>query len=211
MIKHILTALPLLALGITTATASPAPTGWYLGLGVGGAAVDLDDAESDLRSDGWLIREKEDTGGALRMYLGYQINPIIAVETGFVRFGEFELEVRDPGSTRDGFREEWEGSAVYVDAVAGLDLTASWRVFARLGIARSRMESQLYEVIDREPFRRSRETANSTDLKFGLGVEYTFTHWGLRLDVESYRNVGDDGSTGEVDVGLITLSAHYRF
>ncbi|MCC5812906.1 MAG: outer membrane beta-barrel protein [Ectothiorhodospiraceae bacterium] len=211
MIKHILATLPLLALGITTATAGTAPTGWYLGLGVGGAAVDLDDAESDLRSDGWLIREKEDSGGALRMYLGYQVNSIIAVETGFVRFGEFELEVRDPGSTRDGFREEWEGSAVYLDAVAGIDLTQSWRVFARLGLARSRMESQLYEVIDREPFRRSRETANSTDLKFGLGLEYTFTRWGLRLDVESYRNVGDDGSTGEADVGLATLSAQYRF
>jgi opacity protein-like surface antigen len=209
MIKHILTAL--LPITLSAAAAAAEPSNWYLGLGVGGSFVDLDDAESDLRSAGLLIREISDSGGASRMYLGYAFNPVIAVETGLVGFGEFELETRIPDDTEMGHRQEWEGSAWYLDAVAGLNLATSWRLIGRLGIAHSRVESQTYSVIGREPFRDPTITENSTGVKLGLGFEYSFIHWSVRLDMENYRNVVDVNSSGQANLELATLSAHFRF
>ncbi len=55
------------------------------------------------------------------------------------------------------------------------------------------------------------DSDNTQEFYWGLGAGYTQAHWTLRLEWQQYMDVGDEDTTGEVDIDRITIGAVYHF
>lgn len=73
-----------------------AQTGWYAGGSIGYADADYDEPDlvSDLAGRGWAINTPrvDDSDTAWKLYGGFALNPVLAVELGYVELGEVVTE-----------------------------------------------------------------------------------------------------------------------
>lgn len=122
---------------------------------------------------------------AYSLFGGYSFTDYIAGELAYVDFGSAD---RDGGGTVKGY-------AVSLDAVGSLPLGRDFSLFAKLGLAETRME----------PSGAGSETKD--DWTYGLGAQYNASrNVGVRLGYDNYR-VGSDTS----DSALWSLGVLFKF
>jgi OOP family OmpA-OmpF porin len=158
----------LLAFGATSAAA--AENGLYLGGSIGSSLVEDEDdidfgdevEEFDLDDDdfGW------------KAYAGYQFLPWLAVEGGYVDFGEVEestsnINVR---ASLDG----WDAFAVGKIPIAFVDL------FAKVGVIS-------YDVdVDLDPDVDDNFSSSGEDIAYGVGAAFNLGRVAIRAEAERF-------------------------
>ena len=144
-------------------------TGWYLGGGIGQSKAK--DGCTGLPSG--VSCDDKDT--AFRIFGGYQFHRNYSAELGYADLGKIKASA--PGISIDVKTTAWDLSAIGVFPVAN-----QFSVFGRLGFFNS--ETKLGGSASGKK--------NTTDLTYGLGVQYDFNrNLGVRGEWQRYANVKD--------------------
>ncbi|HEX7043747.1 MAG TPA: outer membrane beta-barrel protein [Burkholderiales bacterium] len=157
----------------------------FVGLGVGSSSlVDENDAMPGANVD------DSDTGW--KVFGGYSFNELLAVEVGYVDFGEFSAAT---GS--------WEATGINVSALGTWPLGSEFSLLGKVGANRWDAERRLGATSGDD---------TGTDILYGVGLQYDFTDQiGGRFEWERFANVGEPGVTGESDLDLLSVSVAYKF
>lgn len=134
--------------------------------------------------------DKSDTG--YKVYGGYKINPIIAIEAAYIDYGKAKITTIGGGDvSADGF---------LINAAFRHHATRELSLVGRVGL--SMLDAKL-----RRPLGSTSDS--STKLYFGLGLEYAFTKnlkGTVSADFTSAEVAGEDAN-----VRLISIGAQYDF
>jgi OOP family OmpA-OmpF porin len=171
--KLLSTLLLSATLGAAAFGANAQDKGFYAGAGVGQSFVD----------EG--VYDDEDT--AFSVFGGYEFNPYIGVEAGYVDFGKVQADKR--------MGPELEGDTAYLTAVGTLPITDSFSAYAKAGFHSWNLDSDLVSNSD----------DSGTDPTYGLGVQYRFTDR-LALRGEYSRFEAEDA-----DVDLASVQVRFDF
>ena len=204
--------LSLLTLALMAAPFAMAQdAGWYGGANIGRTQASIDDARitSGLLGSGLTTTsiEDNDRDRGYKLFGGYQVNKNFAVEAGYFDLGRFGFVANTtPAGTLSG---DIKIRGLNLDAVGILPITEKFSTFGRLGVTYARTNGAFagtgaVNVLNANP------SANDTNLKVGLGVQYAMTDaLSLRAEIERYRINDAVGNKGDVDMASIGLV--YRF
>jgi OmpA-OmpF porin, OOP family len=213
MSRLALLAIPLLVASATQAQeqASFTENGWSMGINAGRGIADInaEALRARLQSlDVDLLSIDEDKHShAYKVYIGYQLNPYLAVEGGYFDLGDFKFQTStDPQSFFGGKTEQkgWN-----LDLVGILPFTDRFSAIARAGVTQDQQRGSFYNngVIDNNSFN---DRNNFINYKAGLGLQYDVsTVFTVRLEAERYMMedfIGTQGDTEFYSLGLV-----YRF
>ncbi len=156
-----------------------------LGAAIGAQAADIyvgaDVGRSRISADGIKVNG---TGGAL--YLGYQLSPGLALETGYRSLGSDTV-------TFSGYKVKVSGNAVQLSLLASLPLSGDLSGYGRVGVNRLEAKASLSGASAEE---------SSTKALFGLGLRYAVSQQvGLRLEWQKPSS----------DSQVLSLGADLRF
>ncbi len=126
----------------------------------------------------------DQTGSSFKIFGGYQFTKNIAVEAALVDLGEFDF-LGLPNAL-----EQW-GLAYGIVGIVPVGHNGA--VFAKAGF------------FDWSVDYLSRTVDEGTDLTLGVGAEYGFDNWGVRVEWERFSDVSD------ADVDLFSAGVIYRF
>jgi OOP family OmpA-OmpF porin len=201
MKKMALAALTMVAVGGASAQV-------YTGLTYGSTTFNVDCA-------GTTTCDKSDTG--YKLYGGYKITPHIAVEGGYMKFGQARFSVPVTTyyysyyygyySTAYNTPAELKSEALYVAGSFRLPFTSNFGGVGRIGVAAVKSELQVSGAVN----------ADATQAKglLGLGLEYAFTpHFRVTADADVTQTAEVHTAYGSVTSGslvLLSLGAQYQF
>jgi OmpA-OmpF porin, OOP family len=224
--KHILIA-SLAALAAIPASAQYVPH-WYVGIG-GGQSRTSDDIvsqrESSISNGVATGSTFDDNDGAWKVFGGWQVNEIFAVEAYYADLGKTHL-VTNTLSTDNlvgTFDMTRKVDGFGVDAVANWRFLPQFSLLGRVGAFASRTKGDATVsgglIFVNDPTATSRSnTVNETVAHYGLGGQWDFQpNMSLRLEWERFQNVGKafetgrSGVSGEADTDLVALSVLMRF
>ncbi len=187
-------------------------TGFYAGVGAGSVAIDDDFGGFDA----------SDT--AFKVFAGYSLNELIAVELAYIDGGTAEETETLPGSPFDVFASDItvktaiETRIIDLALIGTLPLTESWSLFGRLGYASIKTDARVR--FDFGPLVGTGAPAafgissnafdisvndTSEEVSYGAGVAYSIGS-SLQLRAE-YQGFDVAGSA----LSFISLSGIYRF
>jgi len=140
----------------------------------------------------------DDTDMAWKIYGGLEVNEYIAMEFGYADLGEATSSGATVGTA--------EVNGMTIALVGNFALSPRFSLIGRGG-----MNILNYDVVatGAEPINEG-----DTDIAWslGLGGQYNLTKaLGLRLEWERFFDVGDEDTTGEADVDLISAGIVYKF
>lgn len=180
--------------GTLLATAVPsafaADNGFYLGGNIGSSLIeDRDDIDIEGEVEEFDL---DDNDFGWKAYAGYQFVPFLAVEGGYVDFGEIEDSIGSV-NIRSGL-DGWSAFAVGKVPIAFVDL------FAKFGIISYDIDVDL----DADDF-DDRISSSGEDVAYGLGAAVNLGKLGIRAEVERFDISDID------DLYLLSVGATYTF
>ena len=201
-----------LVLAATNVAAAPGP---YAVISMGQTRIDAHASQIDDRlreldfSSATTRADDRDTG--LKVLGGYRVNDYLAVEGGYVEFGDTSLETATTGPPAR-LRQKSGGHGFTLEAVASLPVTERFRLFAKLGGVYWDAQSRFHVLVDGVEIDRWSDSATGTDWVFGAGASLdVHEHLAVRLEYERYRNVGDPARTGQSDVDFLSAGLVISF
>ncbi|MCY1207549.1 Outer membrane protein beta-barrel domain protein [compost metagenome] len=142
------------------------------GLYVGGGVTRVETDEHSLSDD----------DNAYKAYIGYRLNPYLAIEGAWVDLGNFE-----------GDRGDFEGHSVQAAAHLGVPVGDRLRLFASAGVHAWDADADVAG------------DSSDLDLTYGLGVELdVFRNVGVRLEQEVLK-------VGDIELDQTSASAYLLF
>ncbi len=193
--------------------AHAAREGWYAGFGGGQSSIQQDlCAGSELAFDpGTSACSADSTDTALKIFGGYQFNPVGALELSYVNLGKASVDASGTVfGTPSSLHGEWKADGVAFEGVGTLPITRRFGILARIGFFNWNAElsasgSGYYAGY-------GSVSDSGTDLTYGVGIKLDFAnHVGLRAEWQRFQDVGNDSTTGRSDVDLLSASVLYRF
>lgn len=207
-----------LAIVAVTSVAHAQQAPFYIGASFGQATADLNNVENDLASDLRAIGltnvqvSSDDTDTAWKIFAGWQANPYLALETGYVDFGKANISASGTAlNTRVNASGTFDASAWYFDAIGHLPIGEAFSIFGKAGIAYTWTDATA-SASGGGVTASSSASENGFAPKLGIGARYNFSkNLGVRAEYEYYFNVGDSATTGETDIGMwsVGLTAHF--
>jgi OOP family OmpA-OmpF porin len=196
--KRSLWAVMLLAVSGTASVsyAQDNTSGFYAGAGVGQFNVNIDDIDQTDNA----IEKLDDGDAAWKAFVGYRINPYLALEAAYIDFGTPNSRSSASGSSGD-YRVDISGFAPYV---IGTIPIGPVELFGKVGY-------YFYDVDLRvdldDPLAPDVDSSKSDeDLLYGVGVGMTFfEHLNARLE---YERIDSDVLD---DADALWVSASWRF
>ncbi len=173
--KYLLAGLFVASLGTTSiATAGPGDT--YAGISIGNASPDSSGFDSAI---GWKI------------FGGYEINEILAVEGGYTSFGEMD------GPTILGFSTSVEPTGYEIAAVGNFPINSQLSLFGKVGLLAWDFKANINGL--------GSNSTTGTDAFYGLGGQYEISgNLAVRASWERYTI--EDG-----DIDFLSASAVFGF
>ena len=166
--------------------------------------VSLGPSSWKVDGQGTTALDKNDTG--LKLVLGAQLTPNVALEGGYADLGKARVS-----GYANGFRVDAtiKGSGVFADVVGRAPLTPEWGVFGKLGVfnGSAKVSGTVSGAFSGSG---SGSTSDSgTEVHVGLGADCALSKsLQLRAEWERFRfNVFADKG----DVDLLSLGLNYRF
>lgn len=196
--------------------------GWYIGAGAGQSKAGNAGSCSDL--NGVFLPgfdcTSNDTSTGWKLFAGYQFNPYLALEGGYVDLGNFKISASGnfagpplpPGPGTASGSDKASGFSF--DAVGTLPINEQFGLIGRLGLFAwtldaSATASQTNAVPTLSA--TSSDKPSGTSLDYGVGVKYDFNSVAaVRAEYQRFKNIGND-NTGKSDIDLISASLLYRF
>lgn len=191
--------------------------GWYIGAGAGQSKVNNASC-SDLNGvfDPGFSCTSNDTSTGWKLFAGYQFNPYLAAEGGYVDLGNFKASasgrVTGIPATASGSDK---ASGFSLDAVGTLPISEQFGLLGRIGIFAWSLDASATASAGGggAPGASASlsDKPSGTSLDFGVGVKYDFTRdVGVRAEFQRFQSIGND-NTGKSDIDLISASLLYRF
>lgn len=176
--------------------------GWYVGAGVGQTKA-KDFEVCSLLFDPGSSCSDDDSDTGIKVFAGNQLNSNVAFELNYTDLGS----ATSKGSgTIFGFPAagtvEWEGKGFGVDVVGTAPISPQFGFIGRLGLF-------LWDVeLSASGLGGSFSDSDSgTAFTYGVGVAYQFgKSAGLRVEWQVYNDIGDDSTTGQSDVDMLSAS-----
>ena len=198
--------------GSPAAAAEPAA---YLGVAFGQSqASDLNAAEinATLASFGLgAVTSVDDNGTPFKLFGGYRLSDNLAIEGGYTSFGEFTSQSTIVSGGSGTMNGEWSGYSLNVAAVGLLPVGESLSIFGRAGLSFWDLEFDLAASGPGGSVSASESESGISPI-LGFGAMFNISsRFALRADFERHFGVGDDSTTGESDVDLMTIGAQFRF
>jgi len=203
-------------LGVTTAIAADEGFYAYAASGVSNTKR-KSEIDTSLTNAGAVFTSTADEKGvAYKVQAGYQINPYLAVEGGYMDMGKhtYDAVATVPlGATRQG---SIKTTGWNLDAVGSFPVSEVFSIFARAGAVYYDLSSSCSGAVIAcvNPNRNTKDTA----FHYGAGVEWNvWDRWFVRAEYEVVSKVGEalnaTGTTGttKADVTMFTGGIGYRF
>jgi OmpA-OmpF porin, OOP family len=132
--------------------------------------------------------DEKDT--AWRLFGGFQLTPMFAIEVGYTDLGE----VSAPGISA-------ESTALDLSVIAAFPIGESFSIYGRLGGYRAETEARAGILTADD---------SNTGLTFGIGAGFNLSrNLGLRAEWQRYADVGDDDDESDIDV--LSIGVLWRF
>lgn len=188
-------------LGLITTTAIAQDQGWYAGIGVGQTKVkdplvcDLDiTCSSDDKDTGWKV------------YGGYQFNANGAFEFGYVDLGEATFNGTDSFlGTADA---SFESSGFNVALAGFLPVGNNISVTGKVGLFLWDLDVNVNSSV----WGSGSLSEDGADLMYGIGVQFGVNEQiAVRAEWESYKDIGDEGTTGQSDIDMLSANLVFKF
>lgn len=175
--------------------------GGYVGAAYGQVSVDI-----DAPPIAGLTLSQDEKGKAFKVFGGYDFHNNLAVEIGYLSASDMGASYSS-GAFNAG--ADLEASGFFADLVGKLPVSESFTLFAKLGIARMKLEAEPTGLAAGVV---ASESDNSTSPRFGIGAEYNLNkQFGLRAEFERTSDVGDKDNIGESDVDYLGVAATFKF
>ncbi len=207
-----------LALGSLAGLAAPLAMaqetpGWYIGGNVGRSTTTIDDPRISnglaKQGLGGIVIADDDRGHGYKLFGGYQLNPNIGIEAGYVNLGHFGYRASTvPAGTLSG---DMGVKGFNLDLVGTLPLVGGLSAIGRIG-ATSLRASDNFAATGAVvmPYSSASPNQRSTGLKAGLGLSYAFNpSLSMRIEAERYRMKDGVGNRGNVDLVSVGLVYHF--
>lgn len=147
--KQLLAACVAGICAVSAAQAQVAGTGLYVGGSIG---------QSKWKGGDFDVSDRNKVGG--KAIVGYDFTPHLALELGYINFGDFG------GLDADGG---------FVDGVVKLPFTPQWTGLLKAGVFQGRVDA-------------GESNRDGTSYKGGLGIQYNLTpQFGVRAEYERYK------------------------
>jgi len=212
--KILIPPLALLALVSIAPGAKADNNNFYVLGSIGRSNITTDSSSIDALNlrDGFLSstttnNTTNDTG--YKAQLGYRFGNF-AIEGGYTDLGRsnFTSATTNAANNTQYFYGDATTKLINLDAVGYVPLGKNFSLLGRLGVYNWETDSnvpmpsgELSEITDR-----------GWDVKFGAGLQYDFNDFfGLRAEFERYNGVGNNDTTGNSKVNLMSAGAVIKF
>jgi len=191
-------AVMLFALGIAFTPMAQAEGG-FAGVGFGQTSVDID-CDLDITCSAY----DSDTG--FKIFGGYQFNPYFAFEVAYLDLGEAKASGTDSflGSATGTI----EASGFNFAVVGSFPVAERFDLMAKAGFFRWDLDLSASSSV----FGSGSASETGFSPMFGIGGSFNITkNLGVRVEYEKFLDVGDENTTGQSDVDLLSASLVFRF
>ena len=161
--------------------------GLYGGMSLGAAHFDIDNTASPRVS-------KDDEGGAFKLYGGYQFNPYLGAELGYLRGGDIVAKHLINGSV---VTQTGQARSLYAAATGQFPITNSFSLHTKLGVARSEVSSD--DVLPAGDTLKGKKTS----FMAGIGAKYqVIDHLAIVVDFDRVHKISDRVNANMLTVGV---------
>jgi len=201
-----------ISLGLIALSPAAFAAGFY---GVGQAthsrtSLDNDYFNGELAAGGATSLSTSDNGSGnqWRLQGGYRLNQYLALEAGYIDFGQADYKASYTGGSARG---DLKAGGVDVAALASVPLNDSFSVFAKAGVVFAHVKSSLSAGAPAS-LASSDSTSNVVRPLLGIGANYKLTqNVDLRADFDHVSGLGDSSKTGKMDANMISVGFAYTF
>lgn len=193
-------SMAVLTLGLAAIPQMVQAAEWY-----GGASVGQSKAK-DIVCDLDITCSSDDTDTGWKIYGGYQFNPNGAIEFGYVDLGKAKISGTD--SFLGATSASWETTGLTAALVGSMPVGQNVGLIGKLGLFNWDLDLNVSSSV----FGSGSESASGTDLTFGLGLKVDLSKMtGIRVEWERFKDVGDNNTTGQSDVDLLSVGFVFKF
>ena len=193
MLSAIVAGAALLASSAVMAQAAP---GGYLGFGIGSATA------KDFCDNGFT--SCDDTANGWKILGGYQVSKHLAFEAAYSVGSDYKAS-----ATVFGVPGSVEASANFLEGtvIGMLPLGDRFALLGKIGLNFWSLDVSASALGGSES-----ESDSGIGLTYGFGAQFDFTpKFGMRAEYQMYPDVGDDSTTGQSDVSVLSASVYFRF
>lgn len=198
---------------IVGATMAVADSGWYAGAGAGKARVteDMCSGSADFFDVGTSSCSDEDTSTSWKVFGGYQFHPNAAAEFGYVDLGKSEVSARGTVLGVDSsLGGDWEPKGFTLGIVGNFPVGNGFELLGKVGFLR--WDVDLSARGTGEYAGSGSEDDNGVDLSFGVGAKFNINKSvALRAELDRFKDVGDDSTTGQSDINMLSVGVQFGF
>lgn len=149
------------------------------------------------------------TGTGYRLSGGYQFDDHWGLEAGYADLGHASDTICiECGTVIVSFLEtiQVKTHGWVLDGTGTLPINEAWSLTGRLGMIDAHVEPRV------TGFGSGNFSATRWRWTLGGSLNWALTgNWGLRLNFDHFRRLGDSNATGQFSVNLFTLGVVYRF
>lgn len=187
---------------------------WYVGVSFGASTTEL--SESVVAVSGatasTLWRDERDPG--VKIVLGYAFNRHLAVEGGYANLGEFSISREVTAPAAGAVNASLSVKGWVIDAVGTLPLGARFSAIGKAGVLLS--EVRTFRTVSGSaslaPGLSNSAIKDEFNFTLGAGLQYELSPKAtLRAEWERFYRVGEPGTTGELEVNLMSGGLLLRF
>lgn len=190
--KKLVVALIAATAAISAAHAQTTQTEPHVYLGLG-----LASADHDYSVNGMNVTNSDGYSGNVKVFGGYEIDPIWGVEIGYIDFRNAGFNYNAAGVNGHGTSD---GNAYYLAAKAQYPINEQFAVYGKLGVERSRRNLKDVGFFN--------QGDSDTGVYGSVGVQYKLTpQVGLLAEYERYGRTKAFGARPDV----WTIGARYNF
>ena len=211
----------------------PSHAGVYVGLQADNNRVsgDLTDACSDSqkyyerikKSYSYGVVDCKNDNRSPQMFVGYRFNPIVAIELGYVDFGDVYLSEKTYDNVNmsnpkpDGYvlyyseKRSGSGDATALSVLLGGDINESFGLYGRAGIYHWNVKSQISWSYPLKSYKGPSDSAKGDAYGWGVGTVYHIKKFDLFAEYRRVNNIGDEEETGENDIKTVSLGFRFNF
>jgi OOP family OmpA-OmpF porin len=189
-----------LILGLAAVPSMVQAENWYAGASAGQSKADIGDCDLDISCS------SDDTDTGWKIYGGYQFNPNGAIEFGYVDLGKAKASGTD--SFLGVTSVDWETTGFTAALVGSLPVGQNFGLMGKLGLFHWDLDVNVSSSV----FGSGSDSSSGTDMTYGLGLKYDFSKTvGARAEWDRFKDVGDDNTTGQSDVDLLSVGVVFKF
>jgi OOP family OmpA-OmpF porin len=219
-IRALIGAIAVAALAAPAFGQTPAPRpapvlGFYLGGGAGVGVLPFDEDDFlQVQGAAQSAVTEEEASFAFKAFAGYRFHEYFALEAYYANFGDFWFQRNVTLPFGGTARADVESSGWGIDAVGIFPLPRNWSLFGKAGGFYSTTKTTYTQTgaVTFAPGTNLNPERKEWNFKVGFGGQYDINrNLAVRAEIESYINVGDDQTTGEGTVTMISASVVGRF